>query len=74
MKKLIGHEFVFNKLIGLYKNNKLPNKILLSGKKGIGKSLLANQIVNYIVLGLAIIFESWTFFVAVKEFKKSKTS
>ena len=48
MKKLIGHEFVFNKLIGLYKNNNLPNKILLSGKKGIGKSLLANQLVNYI--------------------------
>ena len=48
MKKLIGHEFVFNKLISLYKNNNLPNKILLSGKKGIGKSLLANQLVNYI--------------------------
>jgi len=48
MKKLIGHEFVFNKLIGLYNNNNLPNKILLSGTKGIGKSLLANQLVNYI--------------------------
>ena len=48
MKKLIGHEFVFNELIGLYRNNNLPNKILLSGKKGIGKSLLANQLVNYI--------------------------
>ena len=48
MKKLIGHEFVFNKLIGLYNNNNLPNKILVSGTKGIGKSLLANQLVNYI--------------------------
>ena len=48
MKKLIGHEFVFNKLIDLYNNNNLPNKILLSGTKGIGKSLLANQLVNYI--------------------------
>ena len=48
MKKLIGHEFVFNKLIELYNNNNLPNKILLSGTKGIGKSLLVNQLVNYI--------------------------
>ena len=33
---------------------------------------VTNPIVNYIVLGLAIIFESWTCFVAVTEFKKSK--
>ena len=31
------------KLIALYKINKLPSKILLSGKKGIGKSLLVKH-------------------------------
>ena len=39
-KNLIGHELHLNNFISLYKNNKLPTKILLSGKKGIGKSLL----------------------------------
>ena len=38
--KLIGHEKYLEKFVILYENNKLPNKILLSGKKGIGKSLL----------------------------------
>jgi DNA polymerase-3 subunit delta' len=31
----------FLKLINLYKNNNLPNKILFSGEKGIGKFTLA---------------------------------
>jgi len=48
MKKLIGHESVYSEIIRLYKNNRLPNKIILSGKKGIGKSLLTNQLINYI--------------------------
>ena len=39
-KNLIGHELHLNNFTSLYKNNKLPTKILLSGKKGIGKSLL----------------------------------
>ena len=36
--KLIGHETYLEKFITLYENKNLPNKILLSGKKGIGKS------------------------------------
>ena len=40
---LIGHESYLEKFVTLYENNKLPNKILLSGKKGIGKSLLAKE-------------------------------
>ena len=33
----------------LYKENKLPNKILLSGQKGIGKCTLAYHLVNFIL-------------------------
>ena len=40
INNLVGHEDYLNNLVTLYKNNKLPKKILLSGKKGIGKSLL----------------------------------
>tara|TARA_S200000501_G_scaffold285136_1_gene269431 strand:+ start:1849 stop:2718 length:870 start_codon:yes stop_codon:yes gene_type:complete len=38
--KLIGHDSYIENFVMLYKNSKLPSKILLSGKKGIGKSLL----------------------------------
>ncbi len=37
---LFGHELHLNTFISLYKNYNLPTKILLSGKKGIGKSIL----------------------------------
>ena len=40
IESLIGHELQLNHFISLYKKNKLPSKILLSGKRGIGKSLL----------------------------------
>ena len=40
---------IFLNFINLYKNNKLPNKILLSGEKGIGKSTLAYHIINQIL-------------------------
>ncbi len=30
---LIGHDLLLNDLIALYKVNKLPSKIILSGKK-----------------------------------------
>ena len=36
-------------LIKLYKKNKLPNKILLSGQKGIGKSTMAYHLINFIL-------------------------
>ena len=46
---LYGHHLEFLNFIELYKNQKLPNKILLSGQKGIGKSTLAYHIINYIL-------------------------
>ena len=39
----------FDEITKLYNENKMPNKILLSGKKGIGKSTLAYHIINYIL-------------------------
>ena len=45
--KLLGLDRYITELIGLSKKNKLPNKILLSGNKGIGKSTLAYHFVNY---------------------------
>ena len=49
INKLIGHDHLFNHLTDLYFKKKLPNKILLSGKKGIGKFLLATHYVNFIL-------------------------
>ena len=46
---LYGHHIEFCNFIGLYKNKKLPNKILLSGEKGIGKSTLAYHLINCIL-------------------------
>ena len=45
--KLYGLDNHFNEIINLYKCNRMPNKILLSGKKGIGKSTLAYHFINY---------------------------
>ena len=47
--KLIGHNYLFHHLIQLYQSNVLPNKILLSGDKGIGKFILSSHLVNYIL-------------------------
>ena len=46
---LYGLDDYFNEIINLFLNKKLPNKILLSGKKGCGKSTLAYHIVNFIL-------------------------
>lgn len=46
--EIFGHENILTELIDLYNNDKLPNKILLSGKKSIGKSTLAFHFINYI--------------------------
>ena len=46
--KLYGLDKYFNQFKDLYKSNKLPNKILLSGPKGIGKSTLAYHLINYV--------------------------
>jgi len=45
--KLFGLDRYINEFIMLENNNKLPNKILLSGQKGIGKSTLAYHFINY---------------------------
>ena len=47
--KLYGLEDNLNELIKLYDDKKLPNKILLSGQKGIGKCTLAYHLINYIL-------------------------
>ena len=48
-RKIYGLDDYFNEIVDLYNNNKLPNKILLSGPKGNGKSTLAYHIINYIL-------------------------
>ena len=47
--KLFVHYFLLDTLIDLYDKKKLPNKIILSGEKGIGKSTLAHHLINYIL-------------------------
>ena len=47
--KLYGLKDNLNEFISLYKTNKLPNKILLSGSKGIGKATMAYHLVNFIL-------------------------
>ena len=47
--RLFGMNVFFNEITNLYNSKKMPTKILLSGKKGLGKSTLAYHIVNYIL-------------------------
>jgi len=47
--QLFGMNVFFNDIKNLYDENKMPNKILLSGQKGQGKSTLAFHIINYIL-------------------------
>jgi len=46
--KLYGLDKYFNEIKKLYDLKKMPNKIMLSGKKGSGKSTMAYHIINYI--------------------------
>ena len=46
---LYGLNDDFDELASLYKKKKLPNKILLSGNKGIGKCTLAYHLINFIL-------------------------
>lgn len=46
---LFNYDKYFNFFIKLYSDNKLPNAILLSGQKGIGKSTFAFHFINYII-------------------------
>ncbi|MBD1168351.1 AAA family ATPase [Pelagibacterales bacterium SAG-MED06] len=46
---LFGHHNDLQNFINLYLDKRLPNKILLSGEKGIGKSTLGYHLVNFIL-------------------------
>ena len=45
---LYGYNQEFDFLVDIYNKKNLPNKILFSGKKGIGKSLFASHLINMI--------------------------
>ncbi len=47
-KNLFEHEKLLETLYELYKKGDLPNKILFSGEKGIGKATLAYHLINAI--------------------------
>ena len=47
--KLFGLDRYINELIKLENSDKLPNIILLSGQKGLGKSTLAYHFINYVL-------------------------
>ena len=46
---LYGYDIYFEKFINLFETNKLPNSILLSGLKGIGKSTFVYHFSNYLL-------------------------
>ena len=46
---LFGLDKFFLELIKLYEKNSFPNKLLLNGPKGIGKSTLAYHFINYVL-------------------------
>ena len=48
-KKLYGMNKFFNEITKLNDTKKMPTKILLSGKKGLGKSTMAYHIVNHVL-------------------------
>ena len=45
--KLYALEGFFTEFTKLYNDKKIPNKILLTGKRGVGKSTLAYHVINY---------------------------
>jgi len=47
--RLFGFRNHFNSFIKLYEKKELPNSILLSGSKGLGKSTFAYHIINYLL-------------------------
>jgi DNA polymerase III subunit delta' len=48
-QNLIGLDSYFLDLVRLYEANTYPNKLLLSGQKGIGKSTLAYHFINFVL-------------------------
>ena len=47
-KQLFSYKNTFLDIVNLYNQKKLPNKILFSGPKGIGKATFAYHLINYI--------------------------
>ena len=47
--QLYGMGNYLNEITSLYNDKKMPTKILLSGKKGLGKATLAYHIINYVL-------------------------
>ena len=47
--QLFGYEYYFNSFIKLHQENNLPNTILLSGPKGMGKATFAYHFINYVL-------------------------
>ena len=47
--KLYGYKDYFYAFKNLYEKNKLPNVILLSGQKGLGKSTFTYHFINYLL-------------------------
>tara|TARA_B100000686_G_scaffold77550_1_gene83612 strand:+ start:3095 stop:4021 length:927 start_codon:yes stop_codon:yes gene_type:complete len=47
-QKLFSHNKLFNHFLNLDTSNKLPTRILLTGKEGIGKSTFALHFINYL--------------------------
>ena len=47
--KLIGLDNYFLELFEFYENGNFPNKLLLSGQKGLGKSTLAYHFINFVL-------------------------
>ena len=48
-KKIYGYDDLFNFFIKLDGEERIPNKFILSGNKGIGKSTFAYHLINYIL-------------------------
>ena len=46
---LYGYADYFKYFKNLYEKNKLPNTVLLSGQKGLGKSTFAYHFINYLL-------------------------
>ena len=47
--RLYGYEDYFDSFANLYRKNKFPNTILLSGPKGSGKATFAYHFINYLL-------------------------
>ena len=46
---LYGYDSYFDSFMNLYKKNKLPSVILISGQKGLGKSTFIYHFINYLL-------------------------